>query len=204
MINYEFGAGGFKLGERVDIRMTKQRGILVSEAIHVSGCNTYQVLLPSILIDGWTKTTHRDHLLLRRLDAGESIFDGTKELTDENSFSPKGIDASAEWILAAADADKEFLPEIDDAVGVEEVAVSPGSEVWNKVYGKVMTVSYITRNIYSKELEYCAVYMDGAKEVYTYSRSYTLIPLVQKLDLPPPEKLDPVFEDGRRNIERRR
>ena len=49
MLNYEFGAGGFKLGERVEIITTGQRGILIGETVHISGCNTYQILLPKVI-----------------------------------------------------------------------------------------------------------------------------------------------------------
>ena len=200
MIDYAFGAGGFKLGDRVEILTTGQRGILITEMIHISGCNTYQILLPNVLTEGKMKITYRDYLMLRKLEPGESLFDATKELTDENSFSPKGIDVNAEWIRAAVSEQKEFVPEIDDAVGVEEITIRPGMEVWNKVYGKTMIVSYICRDIFSKELEYGSLYMVDNKEELVCSRSYALIPLENKLDVPSADKFGPMFEDGRNNI----
>lgn len=196
-MNYALGSGGFKLGERVEILTTKQRGILISEVIHISGCNTYQVLLPKVIKDGRMRITHRDHLVLRKLDSCESIFDNTKTLTDDNSFSPKGIDVNAEWILAAVSEDKEYITEVDDAVGVEEIAIYPGMEVWNKVYGKTMLITYICRDIYSKELEYGAVYMVDDKEELVTSRAYALIPIESKLQIHSESKTGPIFEDGR-------
>ena len=184
MLNYAFGAGGFKLGERVEILTTGQRGILINEIVHVSGCNTYLVLLPNVVREGKMMMTHRDYLMLRKLEPCESIFDGAKELTDENSFSPKGVDVNAEWIQAAASEQKEFIPEVDDAVGIEELAFLPGMEVWNKVYGKTMIISYISREIFSKQLEYGAVYMVDDKEVTSHSWAYALIPIAQKLNVP--------------------
>ena len=202
MANYAFGAGGFRLGERVEILTTGQRGILISEIIHISGCNTYQVLLPSVqTYDNKMKSTQRDHLMLRKLKSSESLFDVTKELTDDNTFSPKGVDVNAEWIRAAVDAKKECIPEIDDAVGVEEISIQPGMEVWNKIYGKTMIVILIYRDIFQKELTYGAVYMSGNKEVVTFSNAYALIPLEQKFNLPPVEKRGSVFDDGRYLIE---
>ena len=78
MLDYSFGAGDFKLGERVEVLLTGQRGILIEETIHVSGCNTYIVLLPNVTSGGRMKTTARDHLMLRKLEPDESIFDGKK------------------------------------------------------------------------------------------------------------------------------
>jgi len=158
MANYAFGAGGFKLGERVEILTTGQRGILIGEIIHISGCNTYQILLPNVLDDGRLKSTNRDFLMLRRLKTGESLFDGAKELTEENAFSPKSDCGGADYIRAAISEGKEFIPVIDDAAGIEDIAVMPGMEVWNHVYGKTMIVSYIYREIFSKELIYGAIY----------------------------------------------
>ena len=201
MIDYAFGAGGFKLGERVEILTTGQRGILINEMVHISGCNTYQVLLPNVLTEGRMKNTHRDYLVLRRLKSGESIFNMAKELTDENSFMPKGVDVNAEWIRAAISEQKEFIPEIDDAVGVEEIAIQPGMEVWNKVYGKIMIITCICRDIFSKELDYGAEYMVDDKEILTFCRAYTLVPMEHKLDVPSAKKTGPLFEDGRSNIE---
>ena len=201
MIDYAFGAGGFKLGERVEILTTGQRGILISEMVHISGCNTYDVSLPNSLIDGKAKTTTRDHLLLRRLEPSESMFDVYKELSEENSFTPKGTDVNAEWIRAAVNDKKEYVPEIDDAVGVEEITILPGMEVWNKTVGKTMVVNFIFRDIFSKELYYGCFRMVGDKESYSVSRAYSLIPLEQKIVVPYAKKTGAVFEDGRDNIE---
>ena len=200
MLDYAFGAGGFKLGDRVEILTTGQRGILITEMIHISGCNTFQILLPNVLIDGKMKITHRDHLMLRKLEPVESMFDAEKELTDDNSFSPKGIDVNAEWIRGAVSENREFVTEIDDAVGVEEIAVHPGDKVWNKVYGKTMVVTYVCRDIFSKEIEYGSMYMVNNKEETVCSRSYALIPLGDRIDLPVAKKLGPMFEDGRDTI----
>ena len=203
MVNYAFGAGDFKLGERVEILTTGQRGILISEVVHISGCNTYQVLLPNVFseyFEGKMKTTNRDHLMLRKLDSNESIFDKEKELTDDNTFLPKGTDVNAEWIRAAIDDEKEFITEIDDAVGVEEITIKPGTEVWNKTNGKIMIVTHISRAIYSKELEYGSLHMVGDKEIMSYSGAYALIPLEDKIDIPPSSKYGSEFEDGRDNI----
>ena len=200
MVSYTLEAGGFKLGERVEVLTTGQRGILIAEFIHISGCNTYLVLLPNVIKDGRMKTTHRDHLVLRRLEPSESMFDSAKVLTDDNSFSPKGTDVNAEWIRAAISEDKEYIPEIDDAVGVAEIEIVPGTEVWNKVYGKTMLVNYICRDIYSKELDYGAMYMVDDKEEMVTARSYALIPLENKLDVYSDGKMGPLFEDGRDSI----
>ena len=200
MLNYAFGAGGFRLGERVEIITTGQRGVLTAETVHISGCNTYQILLPGVLKDGKMKTTHRDYLMLRKLESNESLFDGTKELTDENSFSPKGTDVNAEWIKAAMDIQKEFIPEVDDAVGVEEIDLIPGMEVWNKVYGKTMIISYIFREMFSKQLHYGATYMSDDKELIIESHAYALIPIEQKIIVPSSDKMGPVFDDGRSGV----
>lgn len=200
MLNYAFGAGGFKLGERVEVLTTGQRGILVSEIVHISGCNTYVVLLPNVVKDGKMSMTHRDYLMLRKLEPCESIFDSTKELTEENSFSPTGVEANAELLKTAISEQKEFIPEVDDAVDIEDLAFLPGMEVWNKLYGKTMIISYISREIFSKQLEYGAVYMADDKEIITQSLSYAFIPLEQKLNIDSTEKVGPIFEDGRSNI----
>jgi hypothetical protein len=197
MNSYKFGAGGFKLGERVEILTTGQRGILIAEMVHVSGCNTYLILLPNVVKDGKMKATYRDYLVLRKLEPDESVFDATKELTDANSFVPKGVDVNAEWIQAAVSEKKEFITEIDEAVGVEEITIAPGMEVWNKVYGLSMVVAYICREIYSKELEYGAVYMVDDREVFVNARVYALIPIRNKIDIYIDEKAGSVFEDGR-------
>ena len=78
--------------------------------------------------------------------------------------------------------------------------ILPGMEVWNKIYGKSMIVSYIGRNIYSKELDYGSVYMAGDKEEYATSRAKALVPLENKLKVPMEEKRGAVFEDGRDSI----
>lgn len=201
MVAYKFGAGGFKLGERVEILSTGQRGVLVGETVHVSGCNTYQVLLPNVIKDGRMKITIRDYLMLRKLSDDESMLDASVKLTDDNSFSPKGIDVNAEWIRSAADDEKEHIPEIDDAVGLEDITILPGTEVWNKIYGKVMMVQYVSREIYSKEPEYVSSYMSGDSEQLVPSRAYALIPLEQKLDIYTEGKVGPVFEESRSNFE---
>ena len=203
MKNYEFGAGGFKLGERVEILITGQRGVLIAEIVHISGCNTYLVLLPGVIKYGRKKVVNRDHLLLRKLEPDESVFDETKELTDENIFSPKGIDVNEEWICAAARSEKEFIPEIDDAVGVEEIAIRPGMEVWNKVYGMPMIVSHVYRTIFSKELVYGLVYMQDDTEEYVYSNAYGLVPMGQKIDvqLDAESKMGALFEESLDNID---
>ena len=201
MMDYKFGAGGFKLGERVEVLLTGQRGILISEVIHISGCNTYIVLLPNVLLGGKSTTTSRDHLMLRKLKDDESIFDHAKELSDENSFMPKGVDVNAEWIRAAVKDEKEFIAEVDDAVGVEDIAIQPGTEAWNKIYGKTMVITHICREIYSKELFYGAMHMAGDREITLFSRAYALVPLEQKIKIPPAPKLGSKYEDGRNIIE---
>ena len=147
MANYEFGAGGFKLGERVEILTTKHRGILIGEMIHLSGCNTYRVLLPTVKkeYDGGCKIITIDHLLLRKLEQNESILQKNSELTEDNSFMPKGTDVNAEWLLKGLSDKKEPLPEIDEAIGIENMAFKPGAEVWNKIYGFPMLLRYVYR-----------------------------------------------------------
>jgi hypothetical protein len=100
MANYEFGAGGFKLGERVEILTKEHRGILIGEMIHLSGCNTYRVLLPTVKkeYDNGFKIINIDHLLLRKLEENESVLQKDSELTEDNSFMPKGTDVNAEWL----------------------------------------------------------------------------------------------------------
>jgi len=197
MITYAFGAGGFKLGERVEILTTGQKGILISEMVHISGCNTFQILLPNVLTDGKMKITHRDYLMLKRLEQCESIYDTTKVLTDENSYSPSGVNANADQIRAAMREQKELIPEIDDAADAEEIVFRPGMEVWNKVYGKTMIISLINRDIYAKELSYGATYMVGEKEEVAFFHANAFVPLEQKLNVPSAEKTGAVFEDSR-------
>ena len=201
MIDYAFGSGGYKLGERVEILTTGQRGVLINETIHISGCNTYLILLPNVLKDGKMKVTNRDYLMLKKLEPGESMFEQSKELTDDNSFSLIGIEVDAERLQAAISEEKEFIPEIDDAADVEELAVKPGMEVWNKVYGKTMMITHVIREIYSKELIYGAVYMAEDKEEYIISREYAFVPLGQKINVQSAEKRGSIFEDGRSQIE---
>ena len=203
MINYAFGAGGFKLGERVEILTTGQRGVLIGEMVHISGCNTYQILLPGVLNDGKMKITHRDYLMLRKLEPFESMIDVSKRLTADNSFSQSSADADVERIRAAIKENKELIPEIDDAACVEEIVFQPGMEVWNKAYGKTMIINLISRDIYAKELEYGAVYMVGDKEELVFSHAGALIPLEQKLNIPSAEKTGPLFDDGRDIIKNR-
>ena len=196
METYSFGGGGFKLGERVEILTTGQRGVLISEIVHISGCNTYQVLLQNVVSEGKMRIAHRDHLMLRKLEQAESIFDGTRELTDENSFSQRSTNANAERIREAVKDNKEFIPEIDDAAGIEEISILPGTEVWNKVYCKTMFVSYICREIFSKELVYGLTYMSEDKEIMVTSHSYALVELENIIKINLESKKGPFFEDG--------
>jgi len=186
MNNYSFGAGDFKLGERVEVITTGQRGILVCEMVHLTGCNTYQVLFPNIpqaYKEEKKKIASYDYLLLRKLKANETVFGIEDSLNDENIFSPKGTDVNSEWIHAAMKENKEPIPEADEAIGAEDIKIQPGTEVWHKVYNKKMLVYFISRDIYSKELLYGMMYMNGNKEVYVNSHSYALIPMEQKVNI---------------------
>jgi hypothetical protein len=206
MTKYEFGAGGFKLGERVEILTTKHRGILIGEMIHLSGCNTYRVLLPTVKkeYDGGSKIINIDHLLLRKLEQNESVLQKDGELTEDNSFMPKGTDVNAEWLLKGLSDKKEPMPEIDEAIGVEDIAFKPGAEVWNKVYGFPMLLQYIHRGIYTKELVYGLSYMADGKEVGIDSHSYGLLLMSQKIDVfpnpKPKEKVGPILSDSRLDL----
>jgi len=182
---YFFGAGDFRLGDRVEVLTTKQRGILICEIVHLSGCNTYRVLLPNVKGDYTVKpaTPHYDHLILRKLEPHEAIFTGEDNLTDDTIFAPKGTDVNAQWMRESMDAGKEPIPEIDDAVGVEDIVHQPGVEVWHKVYNKPMLVSYIYRDIYAKELVYGLTYMIGDKEVSVCSPLYGLIPMDNRIQV---------------------
>ena len=206
MAKYEFGAGRFKLGERVEILTTKHRGILIGEMIHLSGCNTYRVLLPAVKkeYDGGSKIINIDHLLLRKLEQNESVLQKDSELTEDNSFMPKGIDVNAEWLLKGLSDKKEPMPEIDEAIGVEDIAFKPGAEVWNKVYGFPMLLQYIHRGIYTKELVYGLSYMADGKEVGIDSHSYGLLLMSQKIDVfpnpKPKEKVGPILSDSRLDL----
>ena len=203
MANYEFGAGGFKLGERVEILTKEYRGILIGEIIHLSGCNTYRVLLPTVKkeYDGGFKIINIDHLLLRKLAENESVLKKDSELTEDNSFMPKGTDVNAEWLLKGLSDKKEPMPEIDEGIGVEDIAFKPGAEVWNKVYGFPMLLQYIHREIYTKELIYGLSYMADGKEVVIDSHSYGLLLMSQKIDVfpapNPNQKAGPLFSDSR-------
>jgi len=206
MTKYEFGAGGFKLGERVEILTTKHRGILIGEMIHLSGCNTYRVLLPTVKkeYDSGSKIINIDHLLLRKLEQNESVLQKDIELTEDNSFMPKGTDVNAEWLLKGLSDKKEPMPEIDEAIGVEDIAFKPGAEVWNKVYGFPMLLQYIHREIYTKELVYGLSYMADGKEVGIDSHSYGLLLMSQKIDVfpnpKPKEKVGPILSDSRLDL----
>jgi hypothetical protein len=140
------------------------------------------------------KTAIYDYLLLRKLETNEAIFGESDDLTDENVFSPKGTDVNAEWVLSAIRDEKEPLPEIDEGVGVDEIKIKPGTEIWHKVYSKKMLVYFICRDIYAKELIYGLSYMEGDKEISINAHSYALIPLEQRINLftPESEKVGPV------------
>ena len=181
--NYFFGAGGYKLGDRVEVMTTRQRGIIVSEIIHVSGCNTYQVLLPNVVRCDRKVIKICDHLILRKLEPNEAVFGMEDNLTEETCFSPKGSDVSAEWIRAAAREGKEPIPEVDEAVGVEEITIRPGTEVWHKSYNIPMLVIYICREYHSKALEYGLLYVDNDKEITVCAPAYALIPMERRFDI---------------------
>jgi len=181
--SYYFGAGGYKLGDRVEVMTTRQRGIIVSEIIHVSGCNTYQVLLPNVVRCDRKAIKHCDHLILRKLEPSEAVFGKEDNLTEETCFSPKGSDVSAEWIKAAALEGKEPIPEVDEAVGVEEITIQPGTEVWHKAYSIPMLVIYICREYHSKTLEYGLLYVDNDKEISLHAPAYALIPMERRFDI---------------------
>jgi len=182
---YSFGAGGFKLGDRVEVLTTGQRGILIGEIVHLSGCNTYQVLLPNVKAEYSDKAAvrHYDYLILRKLEPNEAVFTEGDSLTDETIYAPKGQDVNAAWIKESAKAGKEPIPEVDEAIGVEEISHMPGVEVWHKVYNKPMLVSYIYRNIYEKELTYGLTYMVNDREVSVNSNRYALIPMQSRINV---------------------
>jgi len=181
--SYYFGAGGYKLGERVEVMTTRQRGIIVSEIVHVSGCNSYLVLLPNVVKYDERAIKNCDHLILRKLEPNEAVFGKEDNLTEETCFSPKGTDVSAEWIMAAAQEGKEPIPEVDEAVGVEEITIQPGTEVWHKAYSIPMLVVYICRKYHSKALEYGLLYVDKDKEICVTAPAYALIPIERRLDI---------------------
>ena len=207
MSNYAFGAGGFKLGERVEILTTGQRGILVEEIVHLSGCNTYRVMLPNVTseYDNSIKIINIDYLLLRKLKPTEAIFldDNSLVLTDDKVFSPKGTDVNPTWIETAMKEGKEPIPETDEAVGIEEITIKPGMEVWNKIYNKSMLVNYVHRIIFSKELVYGLTYMVKDKQISVDARYYALIPMSMKIDVYPAKKSGSLFDDSRIEIKPR-
>jgi len=194
---YYFGAGGFKLGDRVEVMTTRHRGIIMSEIIHLSGCNSYQVLLPNVLKLDKAAIKNYDHLILRKLKAHEAVFGKEDNLTDETIFSPKGTDVNAEWIKAAVLEMKEPIPEVDEAIGVDEIKIQPGTEVWHKVYNIPMLVIFICRNLYSKELEYGLLYMANDREITVFSGAYALIPMEQRVEVYADSdgKVGPVFDE---------
>ena len=204
MENYAFGAGDFKLGERVEILTTGQRGILIEEIVHLSGCNTYRVMLPNVTsdYDHSIKITNIDYLLLRKLESTEAMFlnDNSLTLTDDKVFSPKGTDVNPTWIETAIKEGKESIPEIDEAVGTEEITIKPGMEVWHKIYNKPMLVNYIHRIIFSKELIYGLSYMVKDKQLSVDARYYALIPMKTKIDVYPAKKSGSLFDDSRIEI----
>ena len=197
---YSFGAGGFKLGDRVEVLTTRQRGILISEVVHLSGCNSYRVLLPKVKGEYSDKPAiqNYDHLILRKLDPHEAVFGEKDDLTEETIFAPKGTDVNAEWIMGSSDAGKEPIPEIDDAVGVEDIVHQPGTEVWHKTYNVPMLVSWIYRNIYAKELEYGLTYMLCDKQVSVISPHYALIPMRTRISINLYDGGEANFEEGKR------
>ena len=181
--SYFFGAGGYKLGDRVEVITTRQRGIIVSEIVHVSGCNSYQVLLPNVVRYDRRAIKICDHLILRKLEPNEAVFGKEDNLTEETCFSPKGSDVSAEWIMTATLEGNEPIPELDEAVGVEEITIQPGTEVWHKAYNIPMLVIYICREYHSKELEYGLLYVDNDKEISISAPAYALIPMERRFDI---------------------
>ena len=194
--SYSFGAGGFKLGDRVEIMTTRQRGIIMSEIVHVSGCNSYQVLLPNVEKFDRKAIKNCDYLILRKLEVHEAVFGKEDNLTEETIFSPKGKDVNADWIKAASLDGKEPIPEIDEAIGVEEITIQPGTEVWHKLYNIPMLVIYICRDLYSKALDYGLLYVDNNKEISVCACAYTLIPLEQRLKINTDGKVGSIFSES--------
>jgi len=196
--SYSFGAGGFKLGDRVEVMTTRQRGIIMSEIVHVSGCNSYQVLLPNVVRYDRTVIKNCDYLILRKLDAHEAVFGKEDNLTEETIFSPKGTDVNTDWIRSSSLEGKEPIPEVDEAVGVEDITIQPGTEVWHKAYNIPMLVIYIVRELHSKELEYGLLYLDKDKEISVCAKAYTLIPMEQRFSLYPDGsgKVGSIFDES--------
>ena len=183
--SYSFGAGGLKLGDRVEVMTTGQRGIILSEIVHISGCNSYQVLLPNVRRYDRTVIKNCDYLILRKLEAHEAVYGKEDNLTEETVFSPKGTDVNAEWIKTSMLDGKEPIPEVDEAIGIDEITIQPGTEVWHKIYNISMLVVYIYRELNSKELEYGLLYMNEDKEISISARAYTLIPIERRLEISP-------------------
>ena len=204
-INYAFGAGGFKLGDRVEILTTKQRGILIGESIHLSGCNAYQVLLPVVVKDDKMTIRNCDYLILRKLEPYETVFGKKDNLTEENIFNPTGKIVDVDLIKSAMLEDKEAIPEIDEAVGIEEITTIPGTQVWHKVYGRPMVVIIICRNIYQKELEYGLQYLENDIEYTVFDSSYALLPMEHLIDIYTDDdgKTGPMFDDTRSVLDKR-
>jgi hypothetical protein len=80
---------------------------------------------------------------------------------------------------------KEPIPEVDEAIGVEELTIKPGAEVWHKIYNLPMIVQWVSRYNYSKQLEYGCVYMVGDTEVAVNDVAYSFIPMEQVIDVYP-------------------
>jgi hypothetical protein len=62
-------------------------------------------------------------LILRKLEAHEAVFGEEDNLTEETVFSPKGMDVNAEWIKTSMLDGKEPIPEVDEAIGLEEITI---------------------------------------------------------------------------------
>ena len=185
------------LGDRVEVKTTGQRGILISEGVHLSMCNTYQVLLPNVIRDNQMAVKSCDYLILRKLESHEAVFTSEDNLTEDNTFKPTGKAVDVELIKAAMLEGKEPIPEIDEVEGVEEITIMPGTKVWHKVYGRPMVVIIICRNIYQKELEYGLQYIENDKEVILFDSSYALLPMEHLIDIHTDDdgKKGPIFED---------
>ena len=198
-INYAFGAGGFLLGQRVRILSTLQRGVIIGEGIHLSGCNSYQVLLPRVVDDGKMRIKNCDYLILRELESHESVFGEEDCLTESNIFSPTGKTVDIDLIQTAILNGYEPIPEIDEGNGVEEISIMPGTQVWHKAYGRPMLVILICRNIYQKELEYGLHYMENGHEITVFDSSYALLPMEELITIYPDDdgKNGPMLEDMR-------
>ena len=204
-INYSFGAGGFKLGQRVEVKTTKQRGLLVSEAIHLSGCNTYQVLLPRVIRDEKMTIKNCDYLILRKLESHESVFTSEDNLTVDNTFTPDDKTINVDLIKSAILNGYVTIPQVDDAIGIEEITIMPGTEVFHRVYGKPMVLIVIIRNIYSKEHEYGLLYVENEKEYTIFDCGKALLPMEQLIDIHMDEdgKKGLIFDDMRPTIGKR-